>query len=177
MIDRARKFAEKAHAKQKYKVPYMFHVEAVVELLKPYGEDAIVAGYLHDVLEDSNANINEIEAKFGAHIAKCVSLLKDDPEKSRLARKEEACFRLKQVTGKEQLALIVAAADRLANMQAGIMTRDVKHLEMYLKEWEAFKAAVYRPGLCDGLWSALHGAVNEAETIVGTPHRQARDIA
>lgn len=168
MIDKARKFANKAHAQQKYgDLPYMTHVEAVVALLKPYGQDAMVAGYLHDVLEDSDTDVKEIEAEFGDLIAKCLVLLRDDPRDSRRVRKSKACARLRGVTGKEELALIVSAADRLANMQACNAARDVKRLKMYLKEWDAFETAVYRPGLCDELWRDLDRATNEAENIAG----------
>jgi (p)ppGpp synthase/HD superfamily hydrolase len=167
MINKAREFANKAHAQQRYgDLPYMAHVEAVAALLKPFGQDAMVVGYLHDVLEDTNTNIKELEAEFGAHIAKCVALLKDDPSKSRRDRKRDACARLCRVTGKEELALIVSAADRLANMQACIAAGDVKRLKMYLKEWDDFEAAVYRKGLCDGLWIALARATEEGTAIV-----------
>lgn len=167
MIDKARSLATKAHAQQKYgDLPYMTHIEAVVELLKPYGQDAMVAGYLHDVLEDSDTDSKEIESEFGTQIAKCLELLRDDPKESRRARKIKAYARLSRVTGAEELALIVAVADRLANLQACIKGRNVKLLKMYLKELEPFRSAVYRNGLCDELWSDLNRAAEQAATIV-----------
>ncbi len=167
MINKAREFAARAHAQQKYgDAPYMTHVEAVVELLKPYGPDAVVVGYLHDVLEETNTNINEIETEFGTLVAKCLELLRDDPRESRRIRKSKANARLRLVTGREELALIVSAADRLANMQACNVARDVKRLKMYLREWDDFEIAVFRPGVCDDLWAALARATREAARIV-----------
>lgn len=144
----------------------MVHVEAVVELLKPYGQDAIVVGYLHDVLEDSVSNAKEVETEFGVLVRKCVELLTDVSGQSRQVRKTKAYAKLSRVAGDEELALIVSAADRLANMQACITARDIKRLKMYLSEWNEFEAAVSRKGLCDGLWSALAGANAEASLIV-----------
>lgn len=165
MIDKARAFAYKAHQNQKYgSLPYTTHVDAVVELLKPYGPDAVVVGYLHDVLEDTKTDFKEIESQFGPFIAKCLELLRDDSSKPRQLRKKEAAARLGAVKGREELALIVSAADRLANMQACNAARDIKRLKMYLNEYDAFKAAVYRKDLCDQLWDALARAASEGAT-------------
>jgi (p)ppGpp synthase/HD superfamily hydrolase len=53
-VSRARAFAIKAHGEQRYgDQRYSFHLEAVAELLHPFGIDAQTVGYLHDVVEDT----------------------------------------------------------------------------------------------------------------------------
>ncbi|MDT0449433.1 HD domain-containing protein [Streptomyces hesseae] len=48
--------AEQAHAGQtdKIGVPYIAHVRAVAAGLAPFGDDLVMAGLLHDVLEDTH---------------------------------------------------------------------------------------------------------------------------
>lgn len=54
-VFRVQVFARRAHAGQvdKLGVPYFGHVQAVAEGLTPFGDDLVMAGYLHDVLEDT----------------------------------------------------------------------------------------------------------------------------
>lgn len=40
--------------------PYFEHVEAVAQLLKIYGEEAQIAGYLHDIVEDTSMSIEHL---------------------------------------------------------------------------------------------------------------------
>ena len=57
MLDQARAFALAAHGDQMYGArPYSFHLDAVVRLLSPYGIEAQVIGYLHDVVEDTEVS-------------------------------------------------------------------------------------------------------------------------
>ncbi|MSR60386.1 MAG: bifunctional (p)ppGpp synthetase/guanosine-3',5'-bis(diphosphate) 3'-pyrophosphohydrolase [Planctomycetaceae bacterium] len=159
MLEKARQFAVTAHGDQKYgQEPYSVHLEAVVELLEPYGEDAMVIGYLHDVLEDTDVDRQTIECEFGEFVATCVSILKEDPGPNRRERKRKSYARLATVKGREELALIVSAADRLANIQACIAKGDAKRLKMYKAERIDFNTSVHRKGLCDDLWSAIDDA-------------------
>ena len=52
-------------------------------------------------------------------------------------------------------ALIVKAADRLANMRASESGKREDLLAMYVQEYTEFKQAVYRENLCDDIWLAL----------------------
>jgi hypothetical protein len=61
----------------------------------------------------------------------------------------------RRVTGPKEMALIVKSADRLDNPIYCRHTGDLKRWKMYRREYEAFRAVVYRPGLCESIWSAL----------------------
>jgi (p)ppGpp synthase/HD superfamily hydrolase len=52
-----RDLALRYHGEQRYgDHPYGVHLDAVVEILREYGHEALVpAGYLHDTLEDTDA--------------------------------------------------------------------------------------------------------------------------
>lgn len=165
---RARDFAHKAHGEQKYgEKPYLFHLDAVANLVKDYGNDAVTIAYLHDVLEDTQISKCELEHEFGVFIADCVALISDESGKNRKERKAKTYQKLRMAISQYNLALIVKVADRLANI---LVCASGNHslLEMYQKEHQAFKSAVYRTGLCDDLWERMDVVLTTACTATGT---------
>ena len=153
MKNKAREFAIKAHGDQKYgEFPYSIHLDEVAKIVEPYGEPAMVVAYLHDVVEDTATTEKEIENEFGTLVAKCVSILSDEPGDTRKARKAATYKKMALVDGKENLALLVKAADRLANMRACIRISDQPFLDMYKAENVVFRKSAYRPNLCDDIW-------------------------
>jgi (p)ppGpp synthase/HD superfamily hydrolase len=163
MLDAARAFAVNAHGDQKYgDRPYAYHLDAVVALLEPYGEEAQVVGYLHDVVEDTATSAAELQARFGDHVAACVALLTDQPGANRKERKAKTYAKLAEVRGPTELALVVKAADRLANVRACIADRKRGLWEVYRDEHAAFRGAAHRAGLCDPLWSELDRSLTDS---------------
>lgn len=77
MIKLAYEFAEEAHRGQTRKSgePYITHPLAVAITLAKMGMDqaTIIASLLHDVPEDTNTNLVEIEKNFGTEVAKLVA--------------------------------------------------------------------------------------------------------
>lgn len=162
MRQTARSFAVAAHADQKYgDRPYSFHLDAVAAIAEPYGEEAVVIAYLHDTAEDTNTTIAEIESKFGSKVAACVALLTDEPGANRKERKAKTYAKLAAVRGQNELALLVKAADRLANVRACIEDRKQNLWQLYRSEQATFKSSAYRSGLCDPLWVELESLLKE----------------
>lgn len=158
----ARLFAIAAHAGQKYgKHPYSFHLDQVASLVEPYGEEAVAIAYLHDIAEDTEVTIAEIESRFGSKIATCVSILTDEPGVNRRERKTKTYAKLAAVTGPNEIALLVKAADRLANVRCCIEDRMQSLLRLYKSEQAVFRASAYRPGLCDSLWTEIEALLSE----------------
>jgi (p)ppGpp synthase/HD superfamily hydrolase len=155
-VAKAREFAVRAHGDQRYgERPYSVHLDAVAELAAPFGETAQVVGYLHDTVEDTAVTLDEVRERFGAAVAACVSLLTDAAGANRKERKAKTYARLAEVHGEAELALIVKAADRLANVRASVRDGNQGLLAMYRGEQAAFRAAAYRAGQCDALWNEL----------------------
>jgi len=84
VIDKAFAFATAAHAavgqKRKYDgAPYIVHPQRVADIVRTYGgsDDQIAAAYLHDVVEDTQVDIDTIRDMFGDTIAELVSDLTD----------------------------------------------------------------------------------------------------
>lgn len=153
----ARDFAVERHGNQQYGAhPYYVHLDAVAAIAEPYGEQAMITAYLHDVVEDTNTTLEEIETLFGSLVARCVAILSDEAGPNRKARKIKTYEKMQRVSGEESLALIVKTADRLANVKACINDQHQRLLDTYRQEHPAFTLAVYREGLCDELWEELN---------------------
>lgn len=166
MIKTAKAFAYKAHQKQLYgSQPYTVHLEDVAKLAAPYGDIAIVVAYLHDVVEDTGVKLYDIEKEFGTAVAECVKLLTDEPGINRKERKAKTYA--KMAVSNNEIALIVKACDRLANLRS-CQANNSSLLQMYQKERAAFKQAVFREGLCDSIWQ-------EIELILGSQSLRIRN--
>ena len=96
-LQKAVKFATNAHRKQKRKYtdePYInhcFNVFDIVKKLSLCNTDTLIAALLHDTVEDTETNLNDIKEIFGAHVAYLVDGLTDvsRPEDgNRAARKK-----------------------------------------------------------------------------------------
>lgn len=164
----AREFAIAAHGDQMYGVhPYSTHLEAVAQNAAPFGVDAQVIAYLHDVVEDTRVTLDAIRAQFGDQIAACVAVLTDESGINRKERKARTNAKLKAVSDDLKLALVVKAADRLATLTASVRDGESSKLHMYRKEHAAFRDAAFRAGLCDNLW-------NEMERLLDAGNAQER---
>jgi (p)ppGpp synthase/HD superfamily hydrolase len=76
-LERALRWAAVCHAGQTRKgsdIPYFEHVVAVAMILDRAGfeEDVVIAGLLHDVVEDTEATFDDVAARFGPAVAEIV---------------------------------------------------------------------------------------------------------
>jgi len=140
--------------------PYSVHLDAVASIAKKYGETAEAVAYLHDVVEDTEITHEEIEKQFGSLISKCVAILTDEPGQNRKERKSKTYAKMASVNVEENLALLVKAADRLANLRASVSDKNYKLVEMYKSEYPVFKSSVYRENLCEEIWQEIESIQN-----------------
>jgi guanosine-3',5'-bis(diphosphate) 3'-pyrophosphohydrolase len=118
-------FAEKAHREQKRRSgePYITHCLAVGLTLREIGMDArtIAAGLLHDVPEDTEVTLTEIEKKFGSEIAYLVDgITKLGKIKLRGTKEELYLENLRKMflaMARDIRVVIIKLADRLHNMR------------------------------------------------------------
>jgi len=92
-IRTALKFAAHKHASQVRKgtdIPYLVHPVEVGLYLQNLGmsHDTIIAGYLHDTLEDTDTTYNELVSIFGVKIADVVLELTEVSKKRALVKAE-----------------------------------------------------------------------------------------
>ena len=141
MKEKAREFAILNHGMQKYgNHPYLFHLDSVAQIAEPYGDIAVVISYLHDVVEDTSISLSVIEEKFGKFVSDCVHILTDENGTDRFERKSKTYAKMAQITGDLELALVVKACDRLANIKACVSDGYIEKLTMYKAEYSIFKS-------------------------------------
>jgi (p)ppGpp synthase/HD superfamily hydrolase len=114
--------AARAHRRQVRKgteIPYIVHPLAVAGILIHANcpEHLVIAGILHDTLEDTPVTLKEIRSQFGREVADLVAALSEPDKKAPWEeRKAHAIDHLEQVATPD--VLLVAVADKLDNMRA-----------------------------------------------------------
>ena len=143
LMDRAIIFATRAHSgtyRKGTKIPYIVHPIEAASIVATMTDDPdmIAAAVLHDVVEDTDATVEEIRFFFNEHIAKLVEAESEDkrkdlpPQETWMVRKMETLTFLREEADRE--AKILALADKLSNMRA--VHRDQKTIGDQL--WERF---------------------------------------
>lgn len=116
----ALRFAKLKHSGQFRKggEPYVTHPIAVAEILKEkgYGTEYLITGLFHDLLEDTDAKEEEIEALGGKAVLKAVKLL----------TKHKGYVMAEYISGikSDPIAFAVKSADRLHNLQSAFVTSE-----------------------------------------------------
>lgn len=135
-IVQARYLAVFHHGDQRYgDFPYSAHLDQVVAVLGEFGytdEVDLAAGYLHDVLEDTDLPYHDIVESFGNEVALIVVASTGIGKN----RKERTTSILEKLKGYPRAAP-VKAADRIANMRSSRDTRPDLY-RMYQRELKAF---------------------------------------
>lgn len=136
LLKKAYEFAYEAHKDQKRKSghPYIIHPIAVAliaaEELK-LDLHSVMCAFLHDVVEDTDHEISEIEALFGGDVAFLVDVV--------TKKKKDTYMKSKQVDNFKQLldsmhydirALLIKLADRLHNMRTLASMRPDKQMKI-----------------------------------------------
>ena len=124
LLIKAFAYASKKHefAKRKSGMPYIIHPTAVAYIVACHRLDieSIAAAFLHDVVEDTDTPLEEIEEEFGKEVARLVDGLTKVSAIESVSKeeKESANFRKLLVSiAKDPRVLIIKLADRLDNMR------------------------------------------------------------
>jgi (p)ppGpp synthase/HD superfamily hydrolase len=116
----ALRFARRVHLGQHRKQTgeqFVEHPIAVARLLSDSGYDGalLVAAYLHDVVEKTDVELDEIRERFGPGVADLVDSLTEDEEIPEYAERKRALRRRILDAGED--TVVIYAADRVANMR------------------------------------------------------------
>ena len=158
-IKKAFKFANKAHRGQKRKSGHDFivhPVEVAYHLARLELEpNVIVAGLLHDVIEDTNTTNKEIEKKFGMEVSKLVSSLTklnitEDNISEHVEKKNLRNFLVSMA--EDVRVAIIKLADRLHNVET-LQYLDKEKREKIAKETLSIHAPIAEKiGMNDFKW-------------------------
>lgn len=139
MIHKSIMFAANAHRGQLRKgtnLPYIIHPMEVAQILSSVGasQDVVVAGILHDTLEDTSVTLDELVCYFGKYIAWLVSECSNLHAGSWRTRKSYTVTKL-AMTADSYVALILCA-DKLSNLRSIVYDTEIAGQKI----WTRFSA-------------------------------------
>jgi len=135
IVQRAKDFAIKAHGQQKYgTMPYEYHLQQVVSKLTHWRDlgqweitdECLAVAWLHDVLEDTPTSLIELEQHFGDTVAHSVLIL------SKIVKMDYDTYI--KIIKLDPLCKLVKMADTLCNLEASILSGEMKRINKYSKQ-------------------------------------------
>ncbi|MDP9228369.1 MAG: HD domain-containing protein [Actinomycetota bacterium] len=120
LVTTSLRFARRVHLGQHRKQTYEQFIEhpiAVARLLSEQGLDGpiLAAAYLHDVVEKTQVEIDELRARFGPEVGGMVEALSDDAGIDAYAERKRALRQQVLAAGRDPV--LIYAADRVANLR------------------------------------------------------------
>jgi (p)ppGpp synthase/HD superfamily hydrolase len=161
IVDKARKFAQRAHKTQIRKYtgePYFVHLDEVAKLCARYGlsKRARAAAYLHDTIEDQPVTYEQLVTEFGKEVADIVRDLTDEPASKATNRMQRNRMNLDRLAKAGTEAQSIKCADMVSNT-ASIARHDINFARSYLPEKRAALTVLTRakPELLALAWKRL----------------------
>ena len=173
-LTRALDFAARKHAHQRRKgiraEPYINHLTEVAVLLAEASAgadpDLVMAGLLHDTIEDTETTLEELRAEFGADVAGLVAEVTDD---KRLPRDERKRLQVQSAPRRSARARMIKLADKTANLHSIHESPPVGWSSRRKREYVAWARQV--AAACgptnDQLEAAFEAAARELEERMG----------
>ncbi|MFN7357013.1 MAG: RelA/SpoT family protein, partial [Pseudanabaena sp.] len=159
VVCRALEFAYRLHDGQcrASGEPYILHPIAVASILKDLGGSnaMIAAGFLHDVVEDTDVTCEQIEEKFGKEVRQLVegvTKLSKLSFESKTESQAENFRRMFLAMAQDIRVIIVKLADRLHNMRTLEHLRPEKQVLISRETREIFAPLANRLGLGQIKW-------------------------
>jgi guanosine-3',5'-bis(diphosphate) 3'-pyrophosphohydrolase len=159
LICRAYEFARDLHEGQYRKSgePYICHPVAVAGILRYMGGNnvMIAAGFLHDIVEDTDITLEEIEQRFGAEVRQLVegvTKLSKFNFSSKTERLAENFRRMFLAMAKDIRVIVVKLADRLHNMRTLEHLSEEKQRTIALETRDIFAPLANRLGIGRFKW-------------------------
>lgn len=156
-VKRARGFAVESHGDQRYgQAPYAEHLATVVSILEECGFSGnhLAAGWLHDVVEDTDKTVDDLRVEFGEHVAQLVWAVTGGGE-----REAHVATIYEKITAYPDAA-VIKLADRIANIEAA--QPGDRHSTRYASEHADF-AIVIEPHVPTEMWHRYLAALKDSE--------------
>ncbi|MPY53741.1 RelA/SpoT family protein [Streptomyces acidicola] len=156
-IERAYQVAERWHRGQKRKSgdPYITHPLAVTTILAELGMDpaTLMAGLLHDTVEDTEYGLDQLRRDFGDQVALLVDgVTKLDKVKFGEAAQAETVRKMVVAMAKDPRVLVIKLADRLHNMRTMRYLKREKQEKKARETLEIYAPLAHRLGMNTIKW-------------------------
>ena len=159
LIERAYLVAKEGHEKQKRASgePYINHPLQVAQILTELhlDDETIAAALLHDVVEDTVFELDEVEDMFGPEIALLidgVTKLGRIPFKSKEEQQLETYRKMFLAMSKDIRVIMIKLADRLHNMRTLKFMREEKRHRIAQETMELYAPLANRLGISSIKW-------------------------
>jgi len=154
LIKKAFKMAAEAHKDMRRKSgePYVFHPLAVAQICVEemgLGATSIAAALLHDVVEDTDTTLEDIEREFGGKIARIIDGLTKitDVEDSVTSSQAENFKKIILTLAEDVRVILIKIADRLHNMRTLESMAKHKQLKIASETIYIYAPLAHRLGL------------------------------
>ncbi|WUV84569.1 bifunctional (p)ppGpp synthetase/guanosine-3',5'-bis(diphosphate) 3'-pyrophosphohydrolase [Streptomyces sp. NBC_01476] len=156
-IESAYQVAERWHRGQKRKSgdPYITHPLAVTTILAELGMDSatLMAGLLHDTVEDTEYGLDTLRRDFGDQVALLVDgVTKLDKVKFGEAAQAETVRKMVVAMAKDPRVLVIKLADRLHNMRTMRYLKREKQEKKARETLEIYAPLAHRLGMNTIKW-------------------------
>jgi RelA/SpoT family (p)ppGpp synthetase len=140
--------------------PYIIHPVAVADLLRDIGASAgvIAAGFLHDVVEDTDVTPEDLEVHFGAEVralVEGVTKLGGIHFTNHTEAQAENLRRMFLAMASDIRVVLVKLADRLHNMRTLGALKPEKQQRIARETREIYAPLANRPKHLYGIWSKM----------------------
>ena len=155
MIEKAYGVALKAHKDQKRKSgePYIIHPLCVAIILAELelDKETIIAGILHDVVEDTILTVSELAEQFGKEVALLVDgvtkLTQLSYSKDKVEIQAENLRKMFLAMAKDIRVILIKLADRLHNMRTMQYQTPIKQIEKSRETMDIYAPIAQRLGI------------------------------
>lgn len=123
LVKNAELFAKAKHSGQYRKdsnAPYSKHLDDVVNRLKSLGvidQEILSAGWLHDIIEETDTNFDDLYGQFGNRIAVIVSSLSKNKTLPRKKREKEYSIQLNEASFDAKLIKLCDISANLSDLK------------------------------------------------------------
>jgi GTP pyrophosphokinase len=159
LLVRAYKYSDAAHAGQVRHSgePYVSHCIEVARILADLQLDTatVTSGLLHDIVEDTDITVEDIEREFGGEIAQIVdglTKIANLPMSSREERQVENYRKLLLSIAKDARVILIKLADRLHNMRTLDWLAPEKRRRIAQETRDLYAPLAHRFGMAKVRW-------------------------
>ena len=152
-------FARDAHAHQSRKSgePFFTHALTVTSILADLrlDVDTLIAAMVHDVVEDTDFGLEDIESRFGAEVANMVdgvTKISGLYQVNKEARKAETYRKLVLAIARDPRTILIKLADRLHNMRTIEFLAKDRQLDIAQETMDVYVPFAHRFGIARIKW-------------------------